>query len=76
MIGSLGWQELLIILVILALIFGASRVAGLGRSLGQGIREFRSEVKRDDSDDATATVAPVTPAAPTITRTEEESRSG
>lgn len=69
MLGSLGWQELLIILVILALIFGASRVAGLGRSLGQGIREFRSEVKRDDD-----TLA--APPAAAGTRTEEESRSG
>ena len=35
MIGSLGWQELLIILVILALLFGASRVASLGGALGR-----------------------------------------
>lgn len=45
MIGSLGWQELLIILVILALLFGASRVASLGGALGRGIREFRSEAR-------------------------------
>ena len=43
MIGSLGWQELLIILVILALLFGASRVASLGGALGKGIREFRKK---------------------------------
>lgn len=43
MFGSLGWQELLIVLVILALVFGASRVASLGGALGRGIREFRSE---------------------------------
>jgi sec-independent protein translocase protein TatA len=43
MIGSLGWQELLIVLVIVALIFGASRVADLGGALGRGIREFRQE---------------------------------
>lgn len=57
MIGSLGWQELLIILVILALIFGASRVSDLGGALGRGIREFRTEARRDDEDaeeDATA----------------------
>ena len=48
MIGSLGWQELLIILVILALLFGASRVADLGGALGKGIREFRSEARGDD----------------------------
>jgi sec-independent protein translocase protein TatA len=43
MFGSLGWQELLIVLVILALVFGASRVGALGGALGRGIREFRSE---------------------------------
>lgn len=49
MLGSLGWEELLIILVILALLFGASRVAGLGGALGRGIREFRQEAGRSDS---------------------------
>ena len=47
MLGSLGWQELLIILAILALVFGASRVADLGGALGRGIREFRQEAKGD-----------------------------
>jgi len=51
MIGSLGWQELLIILVILALIFGASRVADLGGALGRGIREFRSEASKPGEDE-------------------------
>ena len=50
MIGSLGWQELLIILVILALLFGASRVADLGGALGRGIREFRSEARGDEDE--------------------------
>ena len=36
MIGGLGWQELLIVLVIVALVFGASRVADLGGALGKG----------------------------------------
>ena len=52
MIGGLGWQELLIVLVILALLFGASRVADLGGALGRGIREFRTEAKSDDSDES------------------------
>jgi len=51
MIGSLGWQELLIILVILALLFGASRVADLGGALGKGIREFRSEARGEDDEE-------------------------
>ena len=50
MIGGLGWQELLIVLVIIALIFGASRVADLGGALGRGIREFRQEARSDDDE--------------------------
>ena len=58
MIGSLGWQELLFILVILALLFGASRVSDLGGALGRGIREFRSEASGDeDSDESEETAA-------------------
>jgi sec-independent protein translocase protein TatA len=59
MLGSLGWQELLIILVILALIFGATRVADLGGALGRGIREFRSEASNPDEEkDQKAGTAP------------------
>lgn len=47
MIGDLGWQELLIILVIIALLFGAGRVADMGGALGRGIREFREGAKPD-----------------------------
>ena len=58
MFGSLGWQELLIVLVILALLFGASRVASLGGALGRGIREFRSEAGGGEKPkDATTTDA-------------------
>lgn len=63
MLGSLGWQELLIILAILALVFGASRVADLGGALGRGIREFRSEAK-GDSDKAEPKAEVAAPAAP------------
>ena len=51
MIGTLGWQELLIILVILALLFGATRVRDLGGALGSGIREFRQQARGDDDED-------------------------
>jgi sec-independent protein translocase protein TatA len=44
-IGPFGPMELLIILGILVLLFGATRLTDLGGSLGKGIREFRRNVK-------------------------------
>ena len=45
---GLGWPELTIILVIVLIIFGASRVPEVGRAIGSGIREFRRTVTSDD----------------------------
>ncbi len=67
MFGDIGWQELVLTLAILALVFGASRVADIGGALGKGIREFRTEMKGDEdttptpksqSADAAAPAAP------------------
>lgn len=38
---SLGWQELIIVLVIMLVIFGPKRLPEMGRSLGKGIKEFK-----------------------------------
>lgn len=46
--ASLGAPELLIILVIVIVLFGASRLAGVGAALGNSVREFRKSVKDDD----------------------------
>ena len=50
MIGGLGATELIIILVILLLIFGPSRLGDLGSSLGKGIKGFRKSLKDDEID--------------------------
>jgi sec-independent protein translocase protein TatA len=42
--AGLGGWEWLIILVIVVILFGGSRLAGVGRALGQSIREFREGV--------------------------------
>lgn len=42
---GLGVQELLIILVILVFIFGTSRIAELGKGMGEGIRNFKKAMK-------------------------------
>lgn len=49
---GLGPFELLIILVIVLVLFGASRLRGLGGALGSSIREFKDAV-RDDNDSTT-----------------------
>jgi sec-independent protein translocase protein TatA len=48
MFGSLGFPELLVILVIVILIFGTSRIPELGRGLGEGIKNFKKAVKGEE----------------------------
>jgi sec-independent protein translocase protein TatA len=45
---GLGIPELLIILVIIILIFGASRLPEIGRGIGKGIRNFKDATKEDE----------------------------
>lgn len=42
--GNIGWQGLLVILLILLLIFGPKRLPEMGRSLGRTMREFKDSV--------------------------------
>lgn len=49
-VGPLGLPELLVILVILMLIFGATRVPTIGSSLGRGIRSFKTAVMGEDEE--------------------------
>jgi len=54
MLGGIGVQEIVIILVVGLLVFGAARLPKIARSLGQGIKEFKKTVKgiEDDDDEA------------------------
>jgi len=45
MFGSLGLPELLVILLIVIIIFGANKLPQLGRGLGEGLRNFKDSVK-------------------------------
>jgi sec-independent protein translocase protein TatA len=61
--AGLGWQELVIVLVIILIIFGAGKLPEIAKSLGQGVKEFREEAQ-----------APVVPAS-TSTTTDTTLRS-
>jgi sec-independent protein translocase protein TatA len=50
MIGGLGPTELIIILVIALVIFGAERLTGVGSALGQAIRDFRKAISGADEE--------------------------
>jgi sec-independent protein translocase protein TatA len=47
--GSIGVPELLIILAIVLVLFGASRLAGIGGAVGSSIREFRHSMQDDET---------------------------
>lgn len=49
--GRLGLPELLIILAIVILIFGANKLPELGRGIGKGIRNFKDATKEGTQDD-------------------------
>ncbi len=57
---GIGLPEILIFLVVVLLLFGASRVPEIGRSMGKGMREFKDAVSGRDDDDR----APSLPRAP------------
>ncbi|HEU4369412.1 MAG TPA: twin-arginine translocase TatA/TatE family subunit [Methylomirabilota bacterium] len=51
---GLGYQELLIILVIVLILFGANRLPELARSLGSSVKEFKKGVNEIKAEDPTA----------------------
>ena len=50
MFGSLGFGEILVVLLILVFIFGPSRIPELGKGLGEGIRNFKKSVKGEEEE--------------------------
>jgi sec-independent protein translocase protein TatA len=50
---GLGIGELLVILVIVLIIFGAGKLPEIGEGLGRGIRSFRKEMHKPDEIDVT-----------------------
>jgi sec-independent protein translocase protein TatA len=63
--GPLGWPEIIIILVVLLLLFGAKRLPEMGRSLGRGMREFKDAVTNSEPPQPTELSKPASPPATT-----------
>ena len=54
---GLGYQELLIILVIVLILFGANRLPDLARSLGSSVKEFKKGINEPPQKDETTAAA-------------------
>ena len=71
---QLALPELIIVLVIVLIIFGASRLRGIGQGLGGAISAFRREVKqgREEDQETPTTKETEAKAAPAVNQDEEE----
>ena len=58
-----GLQELLVVLLIVLLLFGAKRVPDLARSLGRSLKEFKRGQREGDDEDGKKTEEPPKPEA-------------
>jgi sec-independent protein translocase protein TatA len=61
-VGNLGFGEIMLILVVVLLLFGAKRLPEVGSSIGKGIREFKRSLS--DTQDAILSDPNDRPAAP------------
>ncbi|MCS5733363.1 Sec-independent protein translocase subunit TatA [Herbiconiux daphne] len=71
MLGNLNGWHLVIILVVILLLFGATRLPALSKSLGQSMRIFRNETKAMKEENAADK-----PAEPTVVSTQAEPLPG
>lgn len=75
---GIGTPELLILLLVLLLVFGAKRLPEMGRSLGKGMREFKDSVSGKYDDDVEGEtveqVAELPPAEPSSATTAAPAR--
>ena len=63
MFANLGFTEILILVLVLLLVFGARRIPEIGASIGQGIKEFKRSLSAKD-EESEPRVPPASTAAP------------
>ena len=62
--GLGGPWDIAIVALVVVLLFGGTKLAGLGKSMGEGIKEFKKATRDEDE--------PVTVVAPAVVKTEEK----
>ena len=73
MLGNLGFPEIMIILVIVLLLFGAKRIPEIAGSMGKGIKEFKKNINEATREISSET-APPPASEPRLTSAELEQR--
>lgn len=66
MLGGLGWQELVIVLIIVIIIFGAGRLPEIGGAVGKSIKEFRAQSADEDEAEEIASKSTTTNTGTTV----------
>lgn len=59
----MGMAEILVVLFVVLLVFGANKIPALGDGLGRAIRNFKKSLKEDDAIDVTPPKKPAPPPA-------------
>ncbi len=54
MLSNIGWPELVIVLLIVLVVFGAGRLPQIGEGIGKGIRNLKRGLKTDDDIEVTS----------------------
>jgi sec-independent protein translocase protein TatA len=70
MLGNLSGSEIVILMLIVLLVFGANRLPDAGKAVGKGLREFKRALS-----DAEQSIQRL-PASPSSTRDDEQPRDG
>lgn len=71
--SNIGFTEILVLLLVFVLFFGARRIPEIGASIGKGIREFKNSLRDPSGEDAPAVPpAPPSASAPLASRADGE----
>jgi sec-independent protein translocase protein TatA len=68
---SLGWQELVIVLIIVVIIFGVGKLPEIGGAMGKSIKEFKKEAENNEALPSDTTGSAVKTDGPKVVETRE-----